>query len=346
MAKKKQPGQTVSELQAALAKGRVAPVYLVAGPEHFLADQAVAAIGEAVASQTGECVRSFYHGDETDLATVLDTLRTPDLFSPARLIIISPAARFVEKYDARLAAYVAAPADASHLVLVLEKTDGRKKLTKTVEKAGGLVACKRLYDRDLIPWITARAKAMGRSIDSGAASLLAEFLGPDLAMLAAELDKLAVFAGGRKKITAAAVQEVSLRDRGHEIYELTDAIGRRQPARALAVLEGLLERGGKETGILFGVARHMRRLWTVKEQIGKGVKAVDAARKVGVNFYVDQFLAQVSTFGLRELRYNCSALLRCDASLKNSVIADKRILLETAFIHLITRKKRKAARTS
>jgi DNA polymerase-3 subunit delta len=344
---KKQSGLTFSGLRSALDQGKIASLYLIAGQEHFLAEEAVRAISEAVTSRSGDCERGLHHGDNVDLATVLDTLRTPGLFSPTRLVIVSPADRFVEKYQKGLGAYAAAPASNSHLLLVVDKIDARKKLAKDTQTAGGVIACNRLYERDFVPWITARAKAMGRRVNSAAASLLLEFLGTDLALLASELEKLAVYIGDRKKITAKDVENVSLRDRGRETYELTDAIGRRQPARALTVLEGLLERGSKETGILFGVARHMRRLWTVKELVAKGAKPVDAARKVGVQYFIDQFLAQVDTFSLRELRYNCSALMKCDAALKDSVIADKRILLETAFIRLVTRKKgRSVARAS
>ncbi|MFH1731906.1 MAG: DNA polymerase III subunit delta [Planctomycetota bacterium] len=342
----RQPGLTLSALKSALAKGEIAPLYLLAGLEHFLAQEAEQLIAGALESRGGECARNFYHGDDVDLATVLDNLRTPSLFSPTRFISVSPAGGFVEKYQKALAAYAAAPAANSSLVLRVATVDARKKLTKTAQETGGLVACNRFYERDVVPWVTARVKAMGRQINSAAAALLTEFLGTDLAMLAAELDKLAVYIGDRKKITPEDVQNVSLRDRGRAVYELTDAIGRRQPERALAALDGLLAHGASETSILFSVAQHMRRLWTVKEFVGKGENPVATATKLGVKYYVDRFLAQVNAFSLRELRYNCSALVKCEAMLKSSVIDDKRVMLELTFIRLITRRTRAAPRAS
>lgn len=343
---KKQPGLTFAALKAALDKGKIAPLYLLAGLEHFLAEETERLIAETIESRRGECARTFYQGEDVALATVLDNLRTPDLFSPARLVSISPAGRFIEKHAKALAAYAAAPAANTCLVLHVLSVDARKKLTKTAQETGGLIACNRLYERAAAAWVTARVKAMGRQIDSAAIQLLTEFLGTDLAMLAAELDKLAVYIGDRKRITPDDVQNASLRDRGRAIYELTDAIGRRQPGRALAALDGLLAHGARETGILFNVAQHMRRLWTVKELVAKGENPTATAQKLGVKYFVGQFLAQVDAFSLRELRYNCSALVKCEAALKNSVIDDDRVILETAFIRLITRKKRTAARAS
>ena len=333
---KKQAGKTLSTLQASLARGDIAPVYLITGIERFVADEAVRSISEAIESRNGELARSFYHGDEVDPATVLDAVKTFNLFSPARLVTVSPADKFVQAHGEHIAAYASSPAPGGHLILVVSSVDRRTKAAKVIEESGGLIACNRVYERDIVPWIMSRTKAMGRQIDSAAASLLAEFLGTDLSTIASELDKALTYIGTRKKITAADVDAVSVRDRGREIYDLTDAIGRKQPAQALAALGALMERDDSLSGILFLVARHMRRLWAAKELIAGGAKPVEAARHLGVQYFVERFLAQAGTFSLRELRRACSALLRCESALKSSDVGDtnKRVLLERTFIRL------------
>ena len=332
----KQPGLTLSALQTSLARGTIAPVYLVVGTEHFLSAEAVRLITDAVLPQGTARARHLYHGDETDLATVLGDLKTPDLFSPTRLVVVSPADHFVQKHGSALASYVQHPASGATLVLVLDKLDARVKVAKAVDNAGGLVTCTRLYEREVPAWVLARVKAMNREIEHDAAALLADFLGTDLALLASELEKLVIYLGDRRKITAQDVEAVSLRDRGRQIFELTDAVGRRQPARMLAVLSGLLAQGERPAGILFMVARHMRRLWAAKELIANGSQPFAAAHALGVRYFIDQFLEQVNTFTARELRANCSALLRCEATLK-SASSDDRVLLETTFLRLTHR---------
>lgn len=333
---KKQTGKTLSALQATLARGDIAPVYLITGIETFLADEAVRCIAEAIESQSPHLARSSYHGEEADLATVLDAVRTFNLFSPARLVTVSPADKFVQAHGEHLAAYAGSPAEGGHLILVVSSVDRRTKVTKVVEESGGLIACNRVYERDIVPWIRARTKAMDRQIDSPAASLLADFLGTDLSTIASELEKILTYIGTRKKITAADVEAVSVRDRGREIYDLTDAIGRKQPAQALTALAALVERDGSLSGILFMVAKHMRRLWAAKELIASGAKPVEAARQLGIQYFVERFLAQTGTFSLNGLRRACSALLRCESTLKSSDVGDlnKRVLLETTFIRL------------
>ncbi len=345
----KQYGIPPSALRSRLRQGKIAPVYLIAGEEPFLVDEAISSIAEAVAS-SGGCSKSFHHGNEANLATVLDDVRTMNLFSPSRLVTVAPADRFVEKYNQRLAAYTQSPAPNGCLVFVVVKADGRRRFTAEVKKAGGLVACNRVREDDIVPWVRARAKAMNRRIDSAAAARLAEFLGTDLAALAGELEKLAIYVGSRGKIATDDVEAVSLRDRSRVIYELTDALGRRQPAQVLAILDQLLAHGGKEgkpTSILFQVSRHVRRLWQAKELIGKGVEPKTAAEHLGIRHFVDQFLGQVEMFTIREFRENCSALLDCEGKLKSSAVdsASWRILLETTFLRLVRRQNKAAGTT-
>lgn len=335
----KQSGMTLSALRSRLARGMIAPVYLLAGVEPFLADEAVRAITETLEPEGGKCARSLYHGDEADVATVLGDVRNLDLFSPTRLAVVSPADQLVERHGAALGAYASAPASNGHLILVVAKVDARKKLAKAVQKAGGLVACNQLYGRDIVPWIMARVKAMKLQIDSAAAARLAEFLGTDLSALAGELDKLATYLGDAKRITVGHVEAVSLRDRGRIIYDLTDAVGRREAAQVLTVLNSLLERGDKPAKALFWVARHMRKLWAAKELIDNGMDPKPAAQQLGERFFVEKFLAQVGTFTRRELRENCSALTKCEMMLKTSRM-DDRTLLETTFLKLVRRPQR------
>ncbi len=349
MPDKKPPGIPLSALKQHLSKGKIAPVYIIAGDENFLAAEAVRAIAESIETHRGQPSRSFYHGDQVSLATVLDDARTLNLFSPARLVTVSPADRFVEKHKNSLAAYASAKTPpGACLVLVVTKADGRHKLTKIVQDAGALVTCGRVYERDVPTWIVARTKAMSRQIDQDAVALLVDFFGTDLASLASELEKLAAYIGDRKNINADDVEAASLRHRARDVFQLADAIGLRRPPHAIKVLDALLEQGEKPGKIIFMVSKHIRRLWTAKDLIRKGIQPNDAAQTVGVRpFFHGQFLAQVQLFTFTELRTNSSALLHCEASHKSSEVADenKRILLETTFIRLASPRPNTAPKT-
>ncbi len=328
----KQAGISLDALRAHLDKGRIAPLYLLAGAEPFLAQEALRLIGQALEAKEGQVSR-ITHDGETSRATVLDDARTLDLFSPARLVVVSPADAFVDKNAAALASYAEHPAPKACLVLITEKADARTRLVKTAQKTHSMVACNPLYDREVPAWITNHAKSLGLHVDRPVAQLLVEFLGADLGALAGELEKLRLYIGSRRQVTTDDVEEVSLRDRARGIFELGNAIGRKEPDKVMLILNRLLEQGEKPGGILFLTSRHIRKLWGASELIRNGEEPSAAARRVGVNYFIDQFLHQVNAFTVREFRRSCSVLLRCEAALKSSTM-DERVLLETTFLRL------------
>lgn len=340
MAKAK-AGLSGPALKSKLAAGHIAPLYLIEGTEAFLAREAVAAITEAVQKRYEHCAMTSQDGSTVRLAEVMDSVRTLDMFHPARLTVVSNADSLLTKggkpiknrWDL-LADYAEGPPKDGYLVLLLNSVNRSYRLAKTVLANDGLVVCNRIYPNQVMPWILDRVGLHGCKIDSAAAALLADFLGTDLGTIDSELEKLATYIGQRKSITADDVEAASLRDRGREIYDLTDAIGERNASEALVILDRLLEQSSHPSPILFSVSRHIRRLWAVKELLLNGLKPVDAVRKVGVNYFIEKFLAQVNAFSLGDLRRSTHALTQCEARMKRSA-APPRVLLETTLVGLL-----------
>jgi DNA polymerase-3 subunit delta len=341
MAKKKEAGIPAAALARRLSKASPQPVYLVAGDEEFLAGEAIRAIAAAAGAKSEPAPVTYCDGGDVDIAALLDDLRTRDMFTPVRVVVVENAAAFAQKNDARLAEYVKSPATGTHLVVRTEKVDKCRRLLAATKKTSSYGTCKAPYGREMVPWITERAKSTGRAIQPQAAALLADFLGTELGLVAAELGKLAVYAGERDTITVDDVEAISLRDRGRAVYELTDAIGSREPERLLTVLGDLLDHSEPVPRIVYTVSRHLRRLWAARELMDAGRSPKQAASEVGVNYYVDRFLAQVRSFGRGGLRRACYELTRCEATLKSSGV-DPRVLLETTLVRLMKRPAKRA----
>ena len=113
----KQKGTSLPALKAQLAKDKIAPVYLLAGEDGFLADEAQRLILDAIRARAGDCSVNRYDANEAALADILDDLRTQDLFSSTRLVVVSPAAKLVQNHGASLAKYADHPAADSTLIL-------------------------------------------------------------------------------------------------------------------------------------------------------------------------------------------------------------------------------------
>ena len=87
------------------------------------------------------------------------------------------------------------------------------------------------------------AERAGLAIESDAMALLIESLAADVARIAVEIEKLALYAGPGRKITTEDIGALVPDARATTIFVLVAALGRRDRARALAVLDTLVKDG-------------------------------------------------------------------------------------------------------
>jgi DNA polymerase-3 subunit delta len=88
-----------------------------------------------------------------------------------------------------------------------KKLDARKKLSKSIKKAGVLYESKKLYDNQVVTWITKVLKGKSYKIDPKAAVMLVDFLGNNLSKIANELNKLTIVLPKNSLITPINIEE-------------------------------------------------------------------------------------------------------------------------------------------
>ena len=86
---------------------------------------------------------------------------------------------------------------------------------------------KKLYDNQIADWISSYCKAQKIAIEPGAAALLSEYLGTDLARITNELDKLALNLPAGTTVTAHHVQEFVGISKDYNVFELQKALATR-----------------------------------------------------------------------------------------------------------------------
>jgi len=123
-------------------------------------------------------------------------------------------------------------------------------LPAVVEAAGGTIErIARLGPQDLAGWIAARATLLGVELAPDAISELGGAVGPDSERVDQELAKLGAFAAGAR-VAAADVRALVSGAIETDIFELTQAVVRRDPQIALRRLETLLAEGQAPQQIL------------------------------------------------------------------------------------------------
>ena len=160
------------------------------------------------------------------------------------------------------------------LILTAEHVDKRKKLFTTIKKCGDIIDCSVAEGRskaadgqkkDIIREMALTTlKQMNKSIDPGALDLLFERIGFHPVGAVLEVEKLALFADDRARITSADVDQMVGRTREDAVFELTEALGRSNLSGALITLDHLLSDGIHGLAIIASLRNYLRRMLIFK----------------------------------------------------------------------------------
>ena len=349
-------GRFVSEIEAAASgQGLLRPGYVLAGDEIFLHERCRAAVLKAYVPNE---MRDFCLSDmdlaNTTIFEVLDRAQTPSLMSPFQVVIVrnlkSLYTRGAKKEEfAALARYFKSPNPQALILFIadfiripsnvqrmdMDDKNRFERLTETLGQHCGMVELARVNEDDAIRWAVATAQQSETKLDPDAARQLVDALGADMMLIASELEKLLLFTLGRGRITLGDVETMVLGAKQRSLYELTDAISSHDKARALALLQGLLNSSdaGEDAAIghLYMLARTYRQMLVIVEKNVRDSRAIWQALWQGFRmppFAADDLIRQARRYKSRkELTRALRLIARADLELRSSP-PDKRLVLE------------------
>ena len=206
--------------QAYKQTAMVKPVYALVGGDLFLQ---LDRLGEIVRSSPKDVQRIDVEGESSQLADVLDELRSFAMFSSAKLVIVRSADAFVTKFREQVEGYVAKPVEGSTLVLRMNSLPKNQRIYKLIEKTGEAIDCQ--PPKDVPGWILNRAKTVHKlKLGPEAARVLFELVGDDLGRLDNELAKLALQTEGKDAVDPDAVAKTVSFQREQEMWDMTNEV--------------------------------------------------------------------------------------------------------------------------
>ena len=180
--------------------------------------------------------------------------------------------------------YVPRLPDTTRLVFVeFQPLNAKHPLIKLAEQQKGKtnIACPQPVAGELPRWITDRAKKHGGSIEFAAAQRLAVLIGGDLRRLDSELNKLITYVNTQRSITVKDVNLLVSDASTSSVFDLVDALGKREGKRAAHELHHLLDQGENPLGLLAMIVRQYRLLILVKEMQGRNLSPDAMAKELG-----------------------------------------------------------------
>jgi len=313
------------------------PVIVVFGDDSYLIRESIHVVIRAVFPEPdSETSVTRFSGSGVSLADVLDEVRTMPFFSRNRLVVVDEADPFVTKYRKDLEAYVASPFKSGTLLLQCKSWPGTTNLAKLIATMGLVIDCGSPRESDLAAWLIELAKTRFETrLDTDAARQLIELVGPESGILAAEVEKLAVYAGSTGRIERDDVIRLVGAGRVETIWKALDAATTGQSRAALVQLDNLLAAGEQPILALAAMSTNLLKLHHAGMLRAARLDLDEACRLAGIPpFAIEKTRKQHAHLGPSRVDHLPAMLLRADLDAKGGTSLDPRVVLEMLLAHL------------
>ena len=279
-------------------KGSFKPVYWLEGEEPYYIDILVNYAEHSILSEAEVGFNlSVFYGKDANWADVVNACRRYPMLSDKQVVILKEAQhmRDVEKLEA----YIERPLSSTILVVAYKekKVDGRSKLAKLLKQQSVLLSTKKMYDNQLPEWTSNLVAAKGYNINPKATILLTEHIGNDISRINNEVDKLLLNLGGKKSITEEDIEEHVGVSREYNVYELQNALQRRDFAKAYQIIQYFESnpKAGPIQLVLPAIYNFFSKVYMLF-----GIQGDDkaAAAAIGVNpYFIKDYMAAAKNYG-------------------------------------------------
>jgi DNA polymerase-3 subunit delta len=203
------------------------------------------------------------------------------------------------------------------LVLVDGKIKSGNPLLKQLSPRAEVRSFPLLKDERLRQWIRQGVAEQGATISPEAVDLLAKLVGGNLWVMSSEINKLALFASGRR-IEAEDIKAVVSSAQETSVFAMVDAILDSKAGVAEQLLEQLLERGASTAYLLVMLSRQVRLIVQAGALRRQRRADVEIQDRLGLasEFALRKTLDQAQRYPLGRLREVYDKLLEADLAIK------------------------------
>lgn len=286
---------------------------------------------------------------ETSAAEVTALAEELPIMQERRLLWVSQAHLMSDAQALRLAAYLPeapettwmffsatpslrSPASVDDDETTSGPVSGLKRLTEFVKKQG-LVVQAGMKPNEVLAWMKRDVARRGLSASDTTCAALRDRVGDDLTALSSELDKLGCYVAERAHIDVEDIDRLVRGTAQRRIFDLSDAMARRDTTEALRVLTDLLNADEPPLRILAYLSTHYRGLIKLKAmQTARASRARMAEVTGKKEWNVDKDLRLLERLPAGELDGAVEAMIRADQGIKSG--KDAILLLQLLIIHL------------
>lgn len=266
-----------TQLKESLKAG-AKPIYLLEGEELYFTDH-----GEQMLRQAflGEDSFNFiaFSGEDlkgAKLKTLVDALLALPLFGAWRMVKVTEFYPSEKEYQAYLKAYFETP--VSSTIFLIVNHGGKKSNAADLKKKPNVtvVDCARAEEETVARWVYLTLKRAGIAAEAAVCGMVARYCLSDMARVESETKKLIAYGSDSGKITEEDVRNLVYKDAEYKIYEMSNALSRKNYAEFYAIKEELMSKGYDENSILSVLCSYFRTLYELKRVKGSNAALAQA----------------------------------------------------------------------
>jgi DNA polymerase-3 subunit delta len=266
-------------------KKNLAPCYLVTGDEHLLVAEALDSIRLAAREKGFTARESHVATRYFDWSSLAASSANLSLFAEQRIIELRlPTGKPGMEGSKAIVALVDQLGPELMLIVSAPKLESRStsaKWVKTLESAGVFLPIWPVSVRELPAWVEARMRAAGLQPERTAAALIADRVEGNLLAANQEVEKLRLLLG-EGPVSAEDVAAAVANSSRYDVYKLVDATLAGEAQRAVKILGGLRAEGLEPIIVFWALARELRVLIRLADDVRQRVDLGAAMQKAGV----------------------------------------------------------------
>ncbi|HAW08325.1 MAG TPA: DNA polymerase III subunit delta [Bacteroidetes bacterium] len=315
------------------------PIILVFGEEEFLIDEFIQNLLNAMLKNDEQKINyNLYDGENTDLADLADLASSYSLLAERNLIVVRNFEKSLPKAkgkkspeDSPFGKYLLNPNPATTLILETMSTNLNGYTKKSTSKPSNMpfpyniildkhsfFEFPKVWSRDYPKWIAERLSKNGLKAPADAIELLNSMAGDSLRSLSNEIEKLTLFLGSKKTVSAQDVMELTGLSKGNTIFDLQQAVGAMDLQKSINILLKILSIERQEMLILSVLQKFFLILLKLTE-LNLNENKFTLASQIGISpYFFDDYILAARKYKFSQIVASLKALQEADELLKSS----------------------------
>jgi len=318
---------------------KIYPVYLLYGKENYLKEDILKKLRNKLIDPAYRDLNyKVFYGEKISINVVINDLKILPLISEHKLVVIKEAENINKNDEKKLVNYfnqLNSKNIFSTLIIIYKEGRPNKELITAIKRIG-IIANFNITDKGkLALWIKSKFRQSNKKITQEALFYLQSIVGPDLARLFNEIEKIDIYTKDHKIIEKEDVMITIGGSEAVNIFKVLDSVGNKDIKNAIDGLVKLNQGNLHHLSIFAMIYRQIKLILQTKLLIAGGFNFKEVEKKLKLPYFVvEKIIKQSKKYTFKEICKSYELLNIADLAFKNSQ-QEPKIILEELVMNII-----------